>query len=611
MKRARSILVLLAVLATAWAALLVVSGGVRFHLGALLISSREARNPALVAGAAAVLAWLLSTPEERRRFLPLLAAWGRGERGPVAWLIDPRSRVRHAAGVIVAVVVTINGLAGNAAVASGADAYGYASQADLWARGLPIVDQPFAREMIWPNAPASLTPLGYRTYFATPDATRIVPVFSPGYPMTMAIFERVAGRHASFVVVPLLAGVAVFATYWIGARLGGRLAGLAAAILLSTSPPFLFETMSVSSDVPVTAWWSLALALLLSSRPAASLGSGLAAGMAILTRPNLFAGAAVPGLLLVSEAVRARTGAAWRRVVLYSVGAAVGIAIVAAVNAHLYGSPLESGYGSLGQIYKWTNLAANLAHYPRWLVDAQTPIVLLAFIAPLFLGGDRVRAGARRYALALVGFAAVIAIPYFFSMPSNAWGDLRYLLPAYPALLVLASVSLVAILRRVTPRLPVLTIASVLIVVALIGWRGVGYANARGLDTHKAAERRYVALGEFIAEKLPDRAAIITVQHCGSVRYYSGRPTVRYDAIASTDLDLVIGELRSLGYQPYILLENWEQPEFRARFGARSPFGAVDWTPVATTANNTAAIFDPADRQPGRPDVVRMPVILR
>ena len=610
MKRARSILVLLAALAAAWAALVVVTGGVRFYFGALLISSREARNPALVAGAAAVLAWLLSTAEERRRFLPLLSAWGRGKRGPLAWLIDPRSTLRHVAGAIVAIAVTINGLAGNASVAGGADAYGYASQADLWARGSPIVDQPFAKDVIWPNAAASLTPLGYRTYFATPDATRIVPVFSPGYPMTMAIFERAAGRNASFVVVPLLAGVAVFTTYWIGTRLGGRLAGLAAAILLSTSPPFLFETMSVSSDVPVTAWWSLAFALLLSSRPAASLGSGLAAGMAILTRPNLFAGAALPGLLLVWEAVRARTKAAWRRVGVYSIGTAVGIAVVAAVDAHLYGSPLESGYGSLGQIYKWANLAANLSHYPRWLVEAQTPIVLLSFIAPLFLAGDRVGAGARRYALALIGFAAVIAIPYLFrcrrtrgaicgsaagvSRPARAREHLARRNPAPSDATIAGAHDHVSPDRRRAHRVAGRSLRERARARHAQGGRAA-LRGARRVHRRETAGPR----GDHHRAALRQRALLLGEAHGAVQRDCADRPRSGHRRVAESRLSAV---------HP---ARTWEQPEFRARFGARSPLGAVDWTPVAITATDGAAIFDPADRQPGRPDVVRIPVILR
>jgi len=109
-------------------------------------------------------------------------------------------RFAFAGAAIVSIGVAAIGVVRNSAVAGGSDAYGYASQADLWAKGAPIVEQAFAKTMTWPNAAASLTPLGYRVHYLTPNASKIVPVFSPGYPMAMAVVERVAGRRAVFVV---------------------------------------------------------------------------------------------------------------------------------------------------------------------------------------------------------------------------------------------------------------------------------------------------------------------------------------------------------------------------------------------------------------------------
>src|SRR4029079_15058231 len=143
--------------------------------------------------------------------------------------------------VLTIVAIVTFGLKRGLFVAAAADAYGYLSQADLWAAGELVVHQPFAAKMTWPNATASLAPLGYRPHTANPADKDVLPIYSPGLPMLMAIFKLIGGHRAVFFVVPLLGGLAVWATYLIGARLAGPPVGASAAVLLAASPTFLFE----------------------------------------------------------------------------------------------------------------------------------------------------------------------------------------------------------------------------------------------------------------------------------------------------------------------------------------------------------------------------------
>src|SRR5512134_49125 len=76
------IAVLVCAVAAVWALLVAVSGGFVIHLGALRISSRRALNPSLVAVAAALLAWALSRPDERRRALERVLPEALEGRGP-------------------------------------------------------------------------------------------------------------------------------------------------------------------------------------------------------------------------------------------------------------------------------------------------------------------------------------------------------------------------------------------------------------------------------------------------------------------------------------------------------------------------------------------------
>src|SRR5437763_1042682 len=171
-------------------------------------------------------------------------------------------------------------------VAAGADAYGYVSQADLWLRGALHIDQRFGATVPWPLARWTFTPLGYRP---EPDGYRIVPQYAAGLPLVMAAFKAVAGQCAMFWVVPLCGGVLVFATYCIGREIDRPLVGLAAAWIVASSPTLLFMLMAPMSDVPAAAAWAASVAFALAESP---LLAGVAAGAAILIRPNLAPAAA-------------------------------------------------------------------------------------------------------------------------------------------------------------------------------------------------------------------------------------------------------------------------------------------------------------------------------
>jgi 4-amino-4-deoxy-L-arabinose transferase-like glycosyltransferase len=477
-------------------------------------------------------------------------------------------------------------------VAAAADAYGYVSQADLWANGTLIVRQPFAAEMTWPNAAESLAPLGYRPHTPAPHGTDIVPIYSPGVPMLMAVFRTVGGADAVYLVVPLLGGVAVWATYIMGKRFGGRLVGASAAMLLATSPPFLFEITAPASDVASTAWWAVAFTALLFESPRAAVGAGLATGMAILTRPNLAPLALVPaGLLLLQALRRDRAGAV--RLAWFCVAAVPACLAVGLINWRLYGSPLASGYGSLSALYDVTHFWPNLSRYPRWLIDTQTPAIALAAVAPFVLPAKRIAGVSqpRLVATAWLCAVAIVFLLYAFYLPFDEWWYLRFLMPVYPLVFVLMASALGILSTAITRSFPRSSGLVVVFVIAVLAWHSAMYAFDRGAAEIWRAEQRYRVAGEYIAANLPARAAFLSVQHSGSIRHYSGRLTIRFDLIAPRDLDLVVRELGRLGYDPYIVLDEAEEEQFRARFERFSPLGKLDPPPVAVLDSNRVRIY--------------------
>jgi hypothetical protein len=589
--------------------------GLLCEWGDLRISLRAPRNPLVVAIASTLVAWSLAPKGRRWQALAddARALW-RGLRAPVvgaarrAEQVGNRSAVAIAATAAILVVVTA--FREGALVAGGSDSYGYVSQAHLWATGKLRVEPPLL-DLLDPVLPSrALAPLGY---IIARDAPVLVPTYSPGLPMIMAVFERLAGARAVFWVVPLLGGLAVWATYLLGRHVMESLAGALAAVLLATSPAFLFQlTCAPMSDLAVAAWWTLALALLFSPARFAAFASGLVAAVAILTRPNLVPVAIVPGVYLLVEVIRERLRpppepgsaaraerdrprpAAARRLLAFLAGAVPGCLAVAAVNTHLYGSPLASGYDVKG-LFALEHALPNLARYPVLATEMHTPLIWLGVIAPLlaFGWGREASSTAGRSALwVLFWFVVAVFACYLFYPGFDAHWRLRFLVPAVPALLVSTAAAVVALSRRLSPQW---STAVALVLAAMAVWHGLSYARARAAFATEA-EWKYEIIGDYIAQELPQRSVLFAMQHSGSVRYYSGRPMVRYDQVPKRRLDRVIARLQRLGYASYFVLDGWEEEVFRERFRYRSAFGRLDWPPVVELEVGDVRIYDAADR---------------
>ena len=472
--------------------------------------------------------------------------------------------------------------------AGGSDAYGYVSQAALWAAGRLVVPEPLAP--VGRALGIITAPLGYRPAIS---AGASVPTYSPGYPMLMALATKLAGESSVFLVVPICAGMVVVMTYLIGARLAGPRTGFLAAVLLTCSPLFIFESLEPMSDVPVTMWFLVAWWLLLYDRGSAMAGAGLATTAAILTRPNLAPLAGVLCLVAVRRPPRATRG------LLYVLGTLPGVLAVAAINRHLYGTAAMSGYGSLRELFDVSNVVPNLQRYPVWLVQLHTPAILLALAAP-FVGRrepDATRAidDPRGVAAWMIVFGIVLLISYLLYGVFEDWPYLRFLLPVIPLLFVLSSNVFMALVVR----LPMaIRSAALFTVCVLLGTWYLKKSDQVGVYAIGFSERRYESVGRYLERALPANAAVITVIESGSVRLYAKRATLRWDEVPAGKLDRTIDTLRASGFTPYILLEDWEQSMFRARFGPGNLSGRVDWPPaIECYGPVTVRVYDPRDRQ--------------
>lgn len=440
--------------------------------------------------------------------------------------------------------------------AGGADAYGYVSQSALWAEGHLSARDPLAA--IAPLVGPAAAPLGYEMA-ATPGA--IVPIYPAGLPILMAIAIRIGGPSAAYLVVPLSAGLAVWLTYLLASRIADGRAGLIAAILVAFTPIFLFQSFEPMSDVPATAWWLLAWVLALSPGRAAAFAAGLSVSAALLTRPSL-----VP-LAIVLVAGVAIIDKRRERVVLLVAGMIPGCLAVSALNTYWYGGPLHSGYGPLDRFYAWDHVVPNLRRQWGWMIELDASVILLAAAAPWVVR-------AKTTAVAMLAFFFTLIACYAFYLVYDHWPFFRFLLPGLPLMIALAA----AVIVRALSRLPLpLRGVAVFLLCTLAPIAGVLTADRHTAFDIQRAEHRYVSVGEYVGAALPANAVVLTVIQSGSVRWYGRRPTLRWDLIEPERLAPTLAGLRAAGYEPYLLLEDWEDELFRQRFGAVSAIGAANW----------------------------------
>ena len=375
-------------------------------------------------------------------------------------------------------------------------------------------------------------------------------------------------------------------------------------MMLAASPSFVFQGLQPMSDIPAAAWWTLSLVLVLRHQRGTAFLAGLAASVAILTRPNLVPLAAVIGAYLLVRAASAGSDRANATMQLagFSCATLIGCLLVAFLNDRQYGSPLASGYEPLEKLYLLSNLGPNLDRYPRFLIETQSPFILLALAAPWFAWRGRTRAAEQQPAIANVGlllsFVAMLVLSYLFYRPfeRHNWTYLRFLLPAYPILLVLAMAVTIEIARRViaNPR----TAVNIALVIGLAVSVWVGRESiVRGALWQQEADRRYRDVGRYVTAILPANSVFLAHLHAGSIRHYSGRLTMNYEWIRPGWLDTVVKEMRDRGYHPLFALEAHEVVAFRELFAKQNAFGRLDWPPMAArTVPVEVFIYDPADR---------------
>jgi hypothetical protein len=98
-----------------------------------------------------------------------------------------------------------------------------------------------------------------------------------------------------------------------------------------------------------------------------------------------------------------------------------------------------------------------------------------------------------------------------------------------------------------------------------------------------------------VRDRLPAGAVVFSEWDSGAVRFHGRKEALTWQGLDPPWLDRSLAWLDEQGRQPYILLESWEEPGFRTRFGNHSDIGKLDWPPKYEI-DRTVRIYDPKDR---------------
>ncbi len=541
----------------ALAALVAATGGVEVDLGPVTLRSHSAARVLVVALVPLGLRLWLWSREDRRAPLP--------SETPFLLRIALLTLIGLSIGYWFKYLLTSVG---------GADSYGYVSASRLLASGRLVDAAPIADWLTAPNRLELASPLGWAP---SAGGDGIVPKYPLGLPALMAIFSAAAGPNAVYFVSPVMGLLTLWLVFRFTLRWADETSALLATALVAWNPVFLTYAKQPMSDVPATAWMMLALYFACVKLEAddhtpagfiTAVFAGVAAGAAFLTRPALAVAVAIVPILAMRGPVP------YRRMCLSGIGVAAAAIVQLALQAHLFGNPMATGYGSGEALFSWPALPENLDIYARRSWQTLGGLWLVALGA-----GAWVMRGPR--SAAILAVAAAVALPYLFYIRFDHWETLRFLLPGLVPLSILVAAGLTRLAEPI--RVPVAAGIVLILFAGAFAVRSERLMRESSVWDIQDMEDRYPLAGQWFQVNTPPQSVALAHQHSGSLRWYSGKQTLRWDLMKPEELVATVRDLEDHGCTVYAALEGSELQAFDAKFSTELARLSVD--PVGHVRN--------------------------
>ena len=145
-------------------------------------------------------------------------------------------------------------------------------------------------------------------------------------------------------------------------------------------------------------------------------------------------------------------------------------------------------------------------------------------------------------------------------LPFDNWTYLRFLLPAFPVLMLWAAIGMRHVVSYLREPLPSYAFA---LTVAWCALAGVHEARVRNVFANAASVERFRSISLEVAKVIPPRSVVVTREFSGSLQYYAHVDTLRWDWLDASGLEQAVSALQSQERQVFALLDlRSEAPDF-------------------------------------------------
>ncbi len=366
-------------------------------------------------------------------------------------------------------------------------------------------------------------------------AGRYYPKYPPIYPVLVGTVMKVFGTPAGLMVNPALAWLTVAGMYALGRAFLTPWLALLAAFTLAVNPVFATHALRQLSHPAglfflIWGWAAFLHGRRIANRPAGlllSAAAGLLIGCAAGTRYADALGALPLFAWCLSEGGRAGR----RRAACLAAGLAVPAIFLAAYHRQAFGNPFLTGYALTGE---QAGFAAKyfFRYFPAYTKAAGTggvgPLTALLAVAGFVFAW--VGRPSDRLALALwIAPPWLLYSSYYFLKYSLA-ESLRFLLPVFIPVVLLAALALEAAMSRIGRRPAAAAMAAAFVL--LQGWWGAGRAapGAEAICRRNAYRRGMV---EMVERTVPAGAVVIADKATAHELDYLRRYRLYQDSIVA------------------------------------------------------------------------------